>query len=256
MTGQFVPSAVNTYDFGDDIYYWAKLWAQRLSLKCSTNSGYIAARHLNEDELVYVSLGARGEHLFYVNNIETMRLAYNTHIMLGGIYDFTTSSAANLYINAGGWLYRSTCGECYKHDIRPLEVDTAGVLLLDVCTYEVEEGVDQGKDNMPIQQDVTHHTLIGNANMQENYPAAINDLTKDGCVDSIDWNAVTSALLVELRKARADIDSGVMERAALTERVQSLEDSERVMLDTVADQASMLESLSDKVRILSGLLGV
>jgi hypothetical protein len=61
--------------------------------------------------------------------IERMRITSNGNIGMPTTYGFTTSNAANLFIDSGGGLlYRSTSSLKYKTEVEDLNIDTTDLL--------------------------------------------------------------------------------------------------------------------------------
>jgi hypothetical protein len=68
---------------------------------------------------------------------ERFRIASTGYITSLGVYDQTSGSAANVYVDSSGNLCRSTSSECYKNDIEAVPaVDTAKVLQLQAKQFE------------------------------------------------------------------------------------------------------------------------
>lgn len=81
-----------------------------------------------------------------------MTLDASDNLSVPGIYTNTTASAANVYVDSAGKLYRSTSARKYKQDIRDLEeIDTN---LLRPVRYKSKcDGDDQSKDHFGIVAD-------------------------------------------------------------------------------------------------------
>lgn len=150
----------------------------------------------------------------------TLYLAYRTTPGSGGLvsmyfetdgrtyfpeaYGDTTASAANMTFGASGQLLRSTCGEYWKKDLRAFEPDTSGIYDVSIKTFKEKSS------------NVTGHSIIADANTFTNLPNAVikadivTEKDEDGnaiktdknVYDSLNWNFITTSMLVEMKKLR------------------------------------------------------
>jgi hypothetical protein len=133
-------------------------------------------------------------------------------ILSANIYNSTTGSGANVHIDSGHRLWRSTSSSRYKANIKKIdESRVRGILSLspsefDAMTHEVgllKDGTPRRtRKGEPIfELKPTGERLVGliAEDVHENFPeACLYD--EEGKPDAIDWNAITAALILEVQE--------------------------------------------------------
>jgi hypothetical protein len=108
------------------------------------------------------------------------------------IYTATTGSAANVNIDAGGNLKRSTSSRKYKKNERELEMDTTKIYDVEIVTFDFKQ--DESTGHGPIAEDI--------AEVEANF--ASYDL--EGDPDGINTHALIYSLVEEVKKLKARVD--------------------------------------------------
>jgi len=80
--------------------------------------------------------------------ISGLEVRGNGRVFLPATYGFTTATAANLVIGAGGDLTRSTSSRKHKMDERPLEMDTSKIYNIELKTFNMK-AYDEGGELIP-----------------------------------------------------------------------------------------------------------
>ena len=119
------------------------------------------------------------------------------------IYNNTSASAANVVVDSNGEMYRSTSRGEWKQDVRPWA--GSGVLDLTPVTFYPMKG-DPNADIEAGEVGLRRHgtrKLLGllYEDVQQRFPKGISSW------DGIDWNAITTALLLEVKQLRQEVNA-------------------------------------------------
>ena len=127
---------------------------------------------------------------------ETMNLNSSGNLTVLGIYNNTTASAANVFVNSSGLLFRSTSALKYKQDIRNLE--SMDISLLRPVRYKSKcKGDDQTKDHFGVIAD-------------EVDAAGIKELVTYNAkneVEGFQYERLTVVLLKAIQELKAEFDA-------------------------------------------------
>jgi hypothetical protein len=121
-------------------------------------------------------------------------------------YDKTTASAANMYIDTGGVLYRSTSSLKYKTNVQNATHGLSDVLKLRAVTYEGKTEADTGK-------------TFGGLIAEEVHAAGLTEFVQyaeDGTPDALAYSNMVSLCIKAIQEQQALITN-------LTERLVALE---------------------------------
>ena len=125
---------------------------------------------------------------------------------LPSTYDKTTGSAANVYIDTGGALYRSTSSLKYKKNVQDAVHGLADLLALRSVTYQGKSDADVGK-------------TFGGLIAEEVHAAGITEFVQyaeDGTPDALHYGNMVSLCIKSIQEQQALITN-------LTERLIALE---------------------------------
>ena len=105
--------------------------------------------YLDGGSNTYISETSGDEVRLYVGGSEKLRLNAS-EVMMPSAYSATSGSGANVYVDSGGKLYRSTSSIEYKQDVEDYELEDAWATIegLRPITYRQKEGmsVPEGAD--------------------------------------------------------------------------------------------------------------
>jgi hypothetical protein len=159
---------------------------------------------------IYAGTSAAGSYCVAFRNSSATNLFYiENHgtIFTGGAanspYNLTTGSAANLYVDSGGALYRSTSSLRYKSDITNAEHGLADVLKLRSVTYKAKNSGD---------------TVFGGLIAEEMHDAGLTEFVsydKEGRPDAIHYGNMVALLTKAIQEQQAIIDELKAKVAAL-----------------------------------------
>jgi hypothetical protein len=164
-----------------------------------------------------IRLGARGAGTgsggyvaFFENSATTLTFfvrddgAINTGVAANSPYNLTTGSSANVFVDSGGTLYRSTSSLKYKTDVQDATHGLAEVMSLRPVTYK-------GKNN--------GDTVFGGLIAEEVHAAGLTEFVQyasDGSPDALHYGNMMSLAFKAIQEQQAII-------TALTARVEALE---------------------------------
>jgi hypothetical protein len=138
-------------------------------------------------------------NLFYIENHGTIF----TGSAANSPYNLTTGSAANVFVDSGGALYRSTSSLRYKSDITNAEHGLADVLKLRSVTYKAKNSGD---------------TVFGGLIAEEVHDAGLTEFVsynKEGRPDAIHYGNMVALLTKAMQEQQAIIDELKAKVAAL-----------------------------------------
>jgi hypothetical protein len=130
-----------------------------------------------------------GTNLFYIENHGTIFTGSATN----SPYNLTTGSAANLYVDSGGALYRSTSSIRYKSDITNAKHGLADVLKLRSVTYKAKNSGD---------------TVFGGLIAEEVHNAGLTEFVaydKEGSPDAIHYGNMVALLVKAVQELTARV---------------------------------------------------
>ena len=113
---------------------------------------------------------------------------------LPGVYGSTSAASANVVVSSTGVLQRATSSARWKELIRPLELDTAFIYKLEPRTFDYKDGGPKGVSG-----------FIAESVFDVEPSAASVDA--EGLPDGINWNAIIVALVAEVKRLKARLDS-------------------------------------------------
>jgi len=143
-----------------------------------------------------------------------VRFENNGNIYFPEVYNNTTASSANRYIDSAGLEYRSTCGEYWKKNLRDIEIDTSKIYDVSIKTFEekttnktyssivADENTYNAIPEIVIKSDALAIDENGEKLLDENGESIIE---KD-IYDSLNWNLIITAMLCEMKKLKQRID--------------------------------------------------
>jgi hypothetical protein len=144
----------------------------------------------------YWSTAASGTAGNAISFSEVMSLNSSGYLTVLGIYNNTTASAANVFVNSSGLLFRSTSALKYKQDIRNLE--SMDISLLRPVRYKSKcKGDDQTKDHFGVIAD-------------EVDAAGIKELVTYNAkneVEGFQYERLTVVLLKAIQELKAEFDA-------------------------------------------------
>lgn len=172
-----------------------------------THNGVLVAGFEKNGNASKITLGEFNDWIEYDTDLEEFHVVISnsrrftvstSYFGAAAAYNVTTTAAANVFVENGGQIKRSTSSARYKRVIRPyFRANGESVLELEPSTfYSKADGDDPDRQYLGlIAEDVA-----------ERFPlAAIRD--EKGRPDAVDWNAITAALLAEIRSLRARVDA-------------------------------------------------
>lgn len=140
-----------------------------------------------------------GNHLFYARNDGLI----NTGTRTNSPYNNTTASAANVYVDSGGTLQRSTSSLRYKTDVTDAAHGLADVLKLRSVTYKGKTDGD---------------TVFGGLIAEEVHDAGLTEFVaydKDGQPDALYYGNMVALAFKAIQEQQRQIDALTSEVAAL-----------------------------------------
>jgi len=155
---------------------------------------------------------------FGTNNAERMRIdsfgsllvnaTSNGYGVTGGIYapsvyGFTTASAANMFIESGGFMRRSTSSIKYKTDVQDATHGLADVLKIRPVTYK---GINDGE------------TVFGGLIAEEVHEAGLTEFVQyadDGSPDALAYGNMVSLLTKAIQELNAKVEAQAVRIAEL-----------------------------------------
>jgi hypothetical protein len=138
--------------------------------------------------LVVENAGAAA-NLFYVRNDGLMMIGNAAN----SPYSYTTGNAANLYVDAGGLVYRSTSSLRYKSDVTDATHGLADVLKLRSVTYKAKNSGD---------------TVFGGLIAEEVHDAGLTEFVaydKEGRPDAIHYGNMVALLVKAVQELTARV---------------------------------------------------
>jgi len=138
--------------------------------------------------LVVENAGAAA-NLFYVRNDGLMMIGNAAN----SPYSYTTGNAANLYVDAGGLLYRSTSSLRYKSDVADAAHGLADVLKLRSVTYKAKNSGD---------------TVFGGLIAEEVHDAGLTEFVaydKEGRPDALHYGNMVALLVKAIQELEAKV---------------------------------------------------
>jgi hypothetical protein len=152
-------------------------------------------------------------HAWYAKNSSATVLGYqrddglfNTGAATNSPYNFTTGSAANLFVDASGTFYRSTSSLKYKTNVQDATHGLADLLQLRSVTYEGKAETDAGK-------------TFGGLIAEEVHEAGLTEFVQyaeDGSPDALAYGNMVSLCIKAIQEQQALITT-------LTDRITALE---------------------------------
>jgi hypothetical protein len=130
-----------------------------------------------------------------------LQIGDDRQIFTPGVYTFVTATAANVNVDADGWLRRSTSSRRYKTDIRTMPMQSAFVDSLRPVLYRPIEGAGD-----------TSRDAVGFI-AEEVLEAGGRDFVtfgRNGEVESVQYDRLTTVLVLEvqqLRKRVSDLEA-------------------------------------------------
>lgn len=125
-----------------------------------------------------------------------------TGFVVPNVYNQTPSGTANVVVDTSGQMHRASSSKRYKHTIKPWQ--GAGVLDIEQVTfgmYKLKEKKDQKRR---IKDDRIYLGAIAEQ-VDEVFPVAVV-YDEHGRPDSIDWNAITTALISVVKDQQKRIE--------------------------------------------------
>jgi hypothetical protein len=186
--------------------------AAKLRVGRSTSDTNFIQLQMNGGDSVIVANGVTGTNgsLLFGRDAntgtftESARFDSSGYFKCIGLWNLTSASAANLFVDNTGQVFRSTSARKYKHDIRDLE--NIDINLLRPIRYKSKcEMDDQTIDHFGIVADEAHDAGITEL---VNYGA-------DGEVEGFQYERLTVVLLKAMQTLKADLDATKAELAAL-----------------------------------------
>ena len=180
----------------------------------NTNASIYGGSGGADDNLYYYS-GL--SHIFRAAGAERMRIdslgslmlnATNGYGVSGGIYapaifNYTTASAANMFIESGGFFRRSTSSIKYKTDVQDATHGLADVMKLRPVTYK---GINDGEK------------VFGGLIAEEVHDAGLTEFVQyadDGSPDALAYGQMVSLLTKAIQELKAELDATKAEVQAL-----------------------------------------
>jgi hypothetical protein len=120
-----------------------------------------------------------------------------TGVAAGSPYNFTSASAANLGVDSGGILYRSTSSLKYKENVQDAVHGLAEVLQLRSVTYQGKAETDSGK-------------TFGGLIAEEVHEAGLTEFvmySEDGSPDAIAYGQMVALLVKSVQELKAEFDA-------------------------------------------------
>ncbi len=120
-----------------------------------------------------------------------------TGLAAGSPYNFTSASAANLGVDSGGILYRSTSSLKYKENVQDAVHGLAEVLRLRSVTYKGKAETDSGK-------------TFGGLIAEEVHEAGLTEFVmyaEDGSPDAIAYGQMVALLVKAVQELKAEFDA-------------------------------------------------
>ena len=140
-------------------------------------------------------------NLFFVRSDGLMNTGLSTY----SPYNFTTAAAANMFVDSGGTLYRSTSSLKYKKNVQDAKHGLTDVLKLRSVTYESKSEADAG---------VTFGGLIA----EEVHEAGLTEFVQyaeDGTPDALAYGNMVSLCIKAIQEQQTMIEQLKAEVAAL-----------------------------------------
>ena len=122
-----------------------------------------------------------------------------------GVYNTTSGSGANVYVDSNGILYRSTSSLKYKKNIQDATHGLADVLKLRTVTYEGKAEADAGK-------------TFGGLIAEEVHEAGLTEFVQyadDGTPDALNYGNMVSLAFKAIQELNAKVEAQAAEIAAL-----------------------------------------
>jgi hypothetical protein len=183
---------------------------ERMRITSAGNVGIGTAGSSNVRLDIYAGTSAAGSYCVAFRNSSATNLFYiENHgtIFTGSAanspYNLTTGSAANVFVDSAGALYRSTSSLRYKSDITNAEHGLADVLKLRSVTYKAKNSGD---------------TVFGGLIAEEVHDAGLTEFVsydKEGQPDAIHYGNMVALLTKAIQEQQAMIDELKAKVAAL-----------------------------------------
>jgi hypothetical protein len=151
-----------------------------------------------------------GDYTFYAQNSAGTLLGFirndgvfNTGVATNSPYNLTNGNAANVYVDSGGALYRSTSSLRYKSNVQDATHGLADVLKLRSVTYNAKNSGD---------------TVFGGLIAEEVHEAGLTEFVmydKDGQPDALHYGNMVALLVKSIQEQQQQIDALKAEVAAL-----------------------------------------
>mgnify|MGYP003332862647 CR=1 FL=1 len=169
----------------------------------STTNLRLVTKAATSDNTTYsfIARDSGSNNLFYVRSDGLM----NTGVSTYSPYNFTTAAAANMFVDAGGLLYRSTSSLKYKKNVQDATHGLTDVLKLRSVTYESKSEADAG---------VTFGGLIA----EEVHDAGLTEFVQyaeDGTPDALAYGNMVSLCIKAIQEQQTMIEQLKAEVAAL-----------------------------------------
>ena len=153
----------------------------------------LAAQSAGSTSATYAAqwINSASTGLFYVRSDGII----STGTAANSPYNFTTGAAANMYIDAGGVLYRSTSSLKYKTDVQDATHGLADVLKLRPVTYKGKNDGDK---------------VFGGLIAEEVHEAGLTEFVqyaKDGSPDALHYGNMVSLCIKAIQELKAEVDS-------------------------------------------------
>jgi hypothetical protein len=146
----------------------------------------------------YVEGGESNNFLRLVVDNVAEFTAGGTNIWAPNVYSATSGSAANVFVESSGILYRSTSTAKYKQDIAAFTPTRHSVLDLTAVTFTPMQGnPTRGVPMEPL--DGTTRLGFTHEDAAANFPLAAGD------DDDLDWNAIVAGLQTEVKQLRSQV---------------------------------------------------
>lgn len=182
-----------------------------------TGTNGIYAVQASGNNVRFINEYAAGSLCFYAGGNDRVTIQGGGGVIIPGVYNDTLAGTANVIVDAAGHLQRATSNEKHKKNIKDLTLDTSKIYNLKPREFQwdhkIEElretkidkkgGIEEGEVIRPKQTITKDH--VGLIAEEAGEFATHNILT--GEPDGIEWNAIVTALLVEVKQLKERIET-------------------------------------------------
>jgi len=199
-----VESSSNTMDFYTSALAISIDGNQNVSLKAT------GKLYFDGGNDTYIAETSSDEVRLYVGGSEKLRLNAS-EVMMPSAYSATSGSAANVYVDSGGKLYRSTSSIEYKQDVEDYELEDAWATIegLRPITYRQKEGlsVSEGAD-IPFDHGKRHLGFVAEE-VDEVEQLLVKYRLEDGeeSPDYVEYSRVVAPLVSVVKDLMARIEA-------------------------------------------------